>query len=44
MKNTILTLAAIISLASVSVYSHAENMKIMMSQKMAFMLVLTMVI
>ncbi|MCT7946201.1 porin family protein [Shewanella septentrionalis] len=27
MKNTILTLAAIISLASVSVYSHAENMK-----------------
>ncbi|ABN63262.1 outer membrane beta-barrel protein [Shewanella baltica] len=27
MKNTIFTLAAIISLASVSVYSHAENMK-----------------
>ncbi|WP_283630374.1 porin family protein [Shewanella baltica] len=27
MKNTILTLAAIISLASVSVYSHAGNMK-----------------
>ncbi|MCS6232895.1 porin family protein [Shewanella baltica] len=27
MKNTILTLAAIISLTSVSVYSHAENMK-----------------
>ena len=44
MKNTILTLAAIISLASVSAYSQAQSMEIMTPQKMAFMLVLTMVI